>query len=306
MRFGFGVLIMIFGVCVCISSGSGSSNATLQQIMDQKYIATISELPFSSGTPTVIWQQSGSIQGYIDIVGFRNLSRKGDRYFISGDPKPLAIVSLDATGTPSGIFDSLEKDLVLTKSGTNLMASLNVVMKWHTIFCDKHGCFVNGRFTDRATFNDIESIPVIISDSVDDIQVLYRELNFSLFNTTDIRIEINSSVYDRYLLTTKNGSYEKINRLWRVEQTAKGIYFANETVVNVFHSNNISHAQDILRVSDLNFTVIARGLYFSTDKMNVTVQKDNHDPLPQFLDGTLLGFLFPLGFFYYYIKRCIK
>jgi hypothetical protein len=239
----------------------------------------------------------------VDITGFRNLSRKGDTYYIFGDPAILAIYQYDAKGNPPGVFDSITKTVSFSQTRNNLIASMHVVLKYHTVYCDDKGCFVNGRFKEEAIFQDIEPIPAIISNHDDAIQVLYREMNFSLFNTTDIRIDINNSVYDRYLLTTKNGSYEKINRLWRVEQTEKGIYFANESIVNIFHSNNISHAQDIISVGDLNFTIAAHGLYFSTDTMNVTVQKENHDPLPQFLDGALIGFLLLLGIFYLYIKR---
>src|SRR5450759_1761212 len=250
-------------------SGSGSTNVTIQDILDQRYIGNISELPYSPGNPSVQWQTQGHIQGWIDVIGWRNLSKQGNAYFIAGNPVQLAIVAGDAKGSPpKGIFDSLDKSISVTQSGNNITASLHAVMKYHTIYCDDNGCFVNGRFTETVTFQDNETIPTIISNQNPEIQVIFREMNFSLFNTTDLRININNSIYDRYLLTTKNGSYEQVNRMWRVEQTAKGIYFANESIVDIFHSNNVSHAQDVLKVDDLNFTVKANGLYFSIDKMN--------------------------------------
>jgi hypothetical protein len=306
MRLSILSILIIISIYPC----SGYTGASIQDVLDERYIFNISELPYSPGTPQIKMQEHDHIRGWVDIVGFRNLSRKGDTYYILGDPVSLAIVAGDAKANPPGVLDGLDKSIVLTQSGYNLIASLNVVLKWHInkICSDDKGSFVCGKdvFTETATFQDIEPIPIIISNHDDAIQVLYREMNFSLFNTTDIRININNSIYDRYLLTTKNGSYEKINRLWRVEQTVKGIYCANESIVNIFHSNNISHAQDIISVSNLNFTVTAHSLYFSTDKINVTVQKENHDPLPQFTDGELIGFLLPFGFFYLYIKRQIS
>ena len=138
----------------------------------------------------------------------RNLSKQGNTYFIEGNPVQLAIVAGDATDSPpKGIFDSIEKSISVTQSGNNITASLHAVMKYHTIYCDDNGCFVNGRFIETASFQDIETIPTILSNQDTEIQVIYREMNFSLFNTTDIRINIDNSIYDRYTLTTKNGSY---------------------------------------------------------------------------------------------------
>ncbi len=290
-------------VIVSISSCSGYTGASIQDVLDEQYIFNISELPYSPGTPHIMMQERGHIRAWVDIVGFRNLSRKGDIYYIFGDPADMAIVAGETKANPPGVLESLEKSVSLTQLGNKLVASLHVVLKYHTIYCDDRGCYVNGRFKEEAIFQDIEPIPAIISNHDDAVQVLYREMNFNLFNITDIRININNSVYDRYLLTTKNGSYEKINRLWSVDQTEKGIYFANESKLEIFHSNNISHAQDIISIKDINFTIEASGLYSSTNNMSVTVQREDHNPLPQFLDGTLVGFLLLLGIFYLYIKR---
>ena len=34
-----------------------------------------------------------------------------------------------------------------------------MVLKWHTVYCDKDGCFINGRFTEEKDFTDIEVVP---------------------------------------------------------------------------------------------------------------------------------------------------
>jgi hypothetical protein len=281
---------------------------TVDDILAQQYISNITELPYSSGIPTVIWQKSGNIKGWIDIIGYKNLSRRGDSYYIFGAPTDLAIVAGDAIANlPSyAYFDRIDKSILLSQLDNNTIATLNVVLLWHTISCDKWGCYVSGRFKDVGSFQDIEQSPKNVSSNDDVIEVLYREMNFSFFNTIDVRIRINETTYDSFILTTNNGSYEKINRLWRSEKTDKGVYFANESSVNIFHSNNIGHAQDVIDVANLNFTVNAMGLYFSTNKTNTTIKSENHDPLPQFIDGTLIGFISIIGLFYLYIKRIIS
>jgi len=183
---------------------------------------------------------------------------------------------------------------------------LHVVLKWHTIACDKQGCYVNGRFTETATFQDIENIPVILSISNEDVQVIYRERNFTIIISTDLIININNSIFDRYTFTNVNGSFEKITRLWKVGKTEKGVYFANASNVNIFHSNNISHSRDLISISDLNFTVSASGLYQSITKVNITRINETSDPAGQFTSPDILGFLSVLSSFYIftiYIKR---
>jgi hypothetical protein len=198
--------------------------AGLFDILNETYINDISELPFSSGTPTVSWQQSGNIRGYMDIVGFRNLSRDGEHYFILGDPASLAIVAGDATGTPPGIFDSLDKTISLTQSGNNLIASLHVVLKWHTIYCDDKGCFINGRFTNTAVFQDIEVIPEQF-DNILDPRINITEYNNSIEPKISIQIITKNS--SGISLNYGNKSAVHSTKSYHVEKTEKGIYYAN-------------------------------------------------------------------------------
>ena len=207
------------------------AGAGLFDILNEKYIGDISELPYSSGTPAVNWQQSGNIRGYVDIVGFRNLSRDGDKYFILGDPASLAIVTADAIGQPPGILDSLKKSISFSQSGNNLTASLNVVMKWHTIYCDDNGCFVNGRFTKTAVFQDIEALPEQF-DTVLNPWVNITEYNNTLEPKISIQVtNINSSGIS---LKYGNKSLTHTSKIYHVEQTEKGIYYANSSDVEAW------------------------------------------------------------------------
>jgi hypothetical protein len=232
-----------FFLLVILAIIPGIAGAGLFDILQEQYIADISELPYSPGNPSVSWQESGNIKGWIDITGFRNLSRDGEKYHILGDPSSLAIVAGDATGNPPGIFDSLDKSISLTQSGNNLIASLHVVLKWHTIYCDDKGCFINGRFTDTATFQDIEVIP----DQFDNI--LSPRVNITEYNNTiepKISISItgiNSScisfIYGNKSLTHSSKSYH-------VEKTEKGIYYANASDLDAWKIKG----QGIARLSD--------------------------------------------------------
>lgn len=65
-------------------------------ILDEKFINNISELPYSAGTPETNWRASGYIHAWIDITGFRQMSRDNGIDYIPGRPADLAIVQYDA------------------------------------------------------------------------------------------------------------------------------------------------------------------------------------------------------------------
>lgn len=239
------------------------SSAGLFDILDELYISDISELPFSSGIPTVSWQESGTIRGYVDIVGFRNLSRDGENYFILGDPASLAIVAGDATGNPPGIFDSLDKSFSLTQSGKNLIASLTVVLKWHTIACDDKGCFVNGRFTDTAAFQDIEVIPNQFDNAIS------PRVDITEYNNTiepKILININDINGNGISLNCGNKSLTHNSKSYHVEKTEKGIYYANTSDLEAWDIQG----QGIARFG--NSIIINTNISsFDYSKLNITI-----------------------------------
>jgi hypothetical protein len=208
-----------------------SAQPEFYDVLNTQYITDISELPYSPGNPAISWQQSGNIKGWIDITGFRNLSRDGEKYFILGDPASLAIYQYDAVGTQSGIFDSIDKTVSFSQDESNLIASLNVVLKWHTIACDKKGCFINGRFTDRVTFQDTEPLPEQFDNSLL-LTLNVTEYNNSINPRTVLSVDTTNAFYVNY--TYKNESIRNYLRITEVEQLKNGVYFANITASNIW------------------------------------------------------------------------
>jgi hypothetical protein len=292
--------------------------AGLFDILNETYINDISELPFSSGTPTVSWQQSGNIRGYVDIVGFRNLSRDGEKYFILGDPAILAIVAGDAIGRPPGILDSLAKTVSLTQSGNNLIASLHVVMKWHTIYCDDKGCFINGRFTNTATFQDIEVIP----DQFD--TVLNPWVNITEYNNTlepKISIQVTNVNSNEISVTYGNKSITHTSKIYHVEQTEKGIYYANASDLeawdikgqgiarfsdSIIINTNLStfdYSQLDIRISSLYGSVKVGPANFNISRVTYQPETVLYNPV---LYGFLGVFFTLIGSAFYLIRQVIS
>ncbi len=292
-------------------SPAAASNTGIFSILDDSYIQNVSELPYSAGVPDKNIQSSGHIWGWIDIVGFRDVARMNGVDYINGSPADKAIIQYDAWGEKVSV-DSVTRTITVSLSRNNTNAKMDVILKWHYYYscnCNKNGCSTCRKdVVESATFYDDEKSPTRIENGNINIKAIVRERNFSIINTTDISIEIDDSVYDRYLIKTDYGFYEKINRMWHVEKTAKDVNYANETKLDIFKSENISHSQNIIVVDDsnTNFSLAASGFYFSTNKTNITKVYEVSNPTEQFFCGDLLGFLAVLlcfGVFYKYTLR---
>lgn len=148
--------------------------------------------------------------------------------YVHGNPADHAIIQYDAKGTQSGIFDSIEKTISFTHSGNNLTAVLNVKLKWHTQYCDDKGCFINGRFTETAAFHDTEISPNTYPQLQEDLRANLTQYNNSLYENIGIRI-VNISGLNKYTIQYEDNIATYRLKKAHVEQTAKGVYFANVT-----------------------------------------------------------------------------
>lgn len=291
-------------------------------IQNETYIENVSELPPSTDlVPDKAWQPSLDwvdkychrdlnpyfVYGWLDIVGFKNTTKIGNIAYINESPEEVAIVRYETNACTMAYpryNGGWNHKLELYQEGENLVAKLTAAaIMYYRI--DGHKYFDNI----TKVFYDYEPIPKQINKTGStDIEVTVREQNFTIINTTEISIKIDNTVYDRYLIRTSNGFYEKINRVWHVESTSKGVYFVNESIIDIFNSDNLSHIRDSVIISDLNFSVTASGFYYSTNQTNVTKISQTSDPLAQFMNLDLIGFLMVLsafGVFIIHVKRQI-
>lgn len=227
------------------------------------------------------------------------LSRDGEHYFILGDPASLAIVAGDATGTPPGIFDSLDKTISLTQLGNNLIASLHVVLKWHTIYCDDKGCFINGRFTNTAVFQDIEVIPEQF-DNILDPRINITEYNNSIEPKISIQIITKNS--SGISINYGNKSAVHSTKSYHVEKTEKGIYYANTSDLEAWdiQGQSIARFGNLIIIntnissfdySKLNIRVSS--LYGSSklDSSQFNISRVTYQPETVLYNPVLYGFL---------------
>lgn len=232
--------------------------SSIFDILGDRYITDISELPYNSGVPDMQWQTSGSINAWIDVVGFRNLSKEDNKYFIFGDPANLAIIQ---SGIRASVCDectvtSFTKTQTVSISNNNIIASLHVVLEYYitTTSCsssssstpssaseaDEEGededeeeetCTTStSYYSESATFTDTEIIPDQYDKTIPDLKINVTEYNNTINPRTVLDLPTKNLTYINYVY---NDEYiQNYRKTARVEQTEKGIYFANLTTVN--------------------------------------------------------------------------
>jgi hypothetical protein len=215
------ILCLLFLVPTAFAADKG-----IFYILDEKFIDNINELPYSAGNPDKHIQTSGNIEAWIDIVGFKQMTQENGVYYIPGNPADYAIIQYDAKGTQWGYTASIEKIVSVQQSGDNIVASLEVTLKWYTLTCDQWGCWPVYR-TETAAFQDTEIAPEIYP-LLQDLSVNITQYNNSLYENIGFRI-INISGLDRYTIQHEDNIATYRLKKAHVEQTAKGVYFANVT-----------------------------------------------------------------------------
>ncbi len=169
-------IILLFLLLIAIPSASAYEG--IFAILNENYTQNASELPASGAlSPTKNIQQSGHIEGWIDIVGFKNTVRDGDNYYTQGNPQDSAIIQYDAwvelSSNVRGLeryvcywcaVDSLSKAVSTRIDGNNTIATLTVILKWHETLESESGTQTI-YYTESATFTDSELPPPSISST---------------------------------------------------------------------------------------------------------------------------------------------
>lgn len=266
---------------ILLIPASGASD--IFDIMDEKYITDISELPYSSGNPEINWQKQGHIEAWIDIVGFKNLSKENGTFYISGDPENLSIVQNGAQGVFSCEICgyNIKKTVQTSTSGANTVATLSIKMIWYSKHCGKNGCTCVEHI-EFAMFNDVEKSPEQF-DRVLNPQVNITEYNNSVNPRTEIQLTLNSPAL-AFINYTYNGNYIINYKMSaHVEKTPKDVYFANVSAANIWTdgTGSLRQMNDNVIIPGTadpdyhNLTIQASSLY-KTENASFTIVRDTY------------------------------
>jgi hypothetical protein len=230
------ILCLLFLIPTAIAADKG-----IFYILDEKFIDNISELPDSNPIAEINIQKSGGyLAGWVDITGYRDMSRENNINYVPGNPAEYAIVLSEAglfdgkrLMTPSEAsgsdrkFDSITKSISVEQNGNITVAKLHAVLKYHTMCRDYSGSYICSRGTEEKDFYDSEPSPEIYPP-LQNISVNLTQYNNSLYENIGIRI-VNISGLNKYTIQYEDNIATYRLKKAHVEQTAKGIYFANVT-----------------------------------------------------------------------------
>jgi hypothetical protein len=292
---------------------TAAENTGIFAILDEKFINNISELPYLAGTPDKNLQSSNDIHGWIDITGFRGMIRDNGIDYTYDLPERAAIVQYEASGNPPGYVDDISKKLRVYQKGNYTIAVLDVVMKWSKVFCDKNGCWTVS-YRNTASFQDSEVSPKIYTPISDSFKVNLIQFNTSAFENIDILISTPVGLTNvKIEYGNKNASHQLA--FAHVEQTVKGVYFANISHVDIWETQgqgigrmggriildgNLSKMNlSALKITGSNLyeSITADTNKFNLSREEFTPEKDVQNPVLLFFIGTLLTFIFALNYF---------
>ena len=267
-------------------------------ILDEKFINNISELPYTHGIPTINQHKIQNIQGWINIVGWRNLSRENGNWYIRGNPASMAIIQYSAEGKVSGYIDSIDKKLSLSESRNYLIARLNVILRWHITNCDQNSCW-NNNFQENAVFQDVQMIPEQYP-SASVLHVNLTQYNNSVYENIGISIT-NISGLNKYTIRYGNSTATYQMKIAHMEQLPNGLYFANVTQMTFLEMNgSMSRYGNIIllngnisrmNLSDLKIT--GSNIYETSDtnSSNFNINRIEFAPEKEFDNLVMIWFL---------------
>jgi len=136
-------------------------------------------------------------------------------------------VQYDAKAKVPGSVTKLLKFVQVSQENNFSIATLTADLYWKSTICDKNSCWEVPHH-DKAQFRDTEISPKIYTPLQEDIGVNLTQYNNSLYENIGISI-VNISGLNKYTIQYEDNIATNRIKKAHVEQTAKGVYFANVT-----------------------------------------------------------------------------
>lgn len=212
--------------------------------------------------PEKKWETTADIGAWIDIVGFNHSIELNGSMCVVGNISNSTIIRYEIEEYLSGSksrwndnVDWISKNVTLTQNETHMIATLNIIMKWHHSQKRQNGKGIKKTYHySYLTCVDSEPIPIQYNMSVTDIQV-----NITVYNNT---FAPKTYVYvpdNKYILGVayyyNNKSITHTRSLGNVKYTEKNVPYVNITEYDVWISNNLTRINNYAVITGDNFSV---------------------------------------------------
>jgi hypothetical protein len=297
-------------------------------ILDEKFIDNISELPASNNLkPDISWTPSNwgdlcrrdrspaFIFGWIDIIGYRNMELIDGQEYINEPVKDAAIIQYQTHSCVLGLAVS-KKPMINTietyQEGEQFVAKLTAKQVMYSI--DQSGYISYYNLT--KTFYDYEHIPNQTT-KLSGITANIVQYNNSLYENIGISIA-NISGSNKYTIQYEDNIATYRIKKAHVEQTAKGVYFANVTPAEFLElkEKNISRYGKMILLngnlskmnlsdikitgSNLYETITANSSQFNITRLEFKPEKELENPVSLWF-MSIMGVT--AGGIYFYARR---
>jgi hypothetical protein len=299
-----GILFFLLITVILFLPFASADTNFLDDMMNQKFVATVDQLPYSTVSPEINWQTNGNIKGWVDIVGWKNLTKVGNKYYTYGSIADTVISDGGSVGIQPGIQDTITNSYSFSQSGNQITASLTVVLKWHKICSDDKGFYVCGRFTDTATFQDTDTMPeqFIMPGNQ---SVIEKHYTGEPYHPNVLTFDGVSPVITDIHATTANGSMIHHVKIGILNYTEKNVPYIEIFDFDSWEYTGANHTISSFineMVSDENFTSVSFLTPYGWVGANITEQtmEASH------IHWGIFGILFVIGVFLYGIYRMAK
>jgi len=255
-------LFILFIPCVVADDNESSILAFLNDINNNTWDGSFDSLNYDATKPSVVWVSSPHMAAWVDIVGYRNLSRIHNVDYIYGDPVACVLVESevkDLLGWNDNV-DWIDKQYSYNVSNGNIAAIISITMRWHHSTEILHPNGNKGVDKDYyysyLTITDTERLPLQYNytSAHTPVSVLFYNNTFS--PKSIITVPGSSGLY--YITYLYKNEYLKQYLMnAEVEDNPKGIEYINFTDKHTWDESagNLSHLGSRCVISGANFTL---------------------------------------------------
>ena len=268
------VLFFIFVLFVPIVTTAEEENIDIIDFLDMlvsnEWDGNFDSLNYEDKDPAVSCVAGPHMLAWIDIVGFRNMSRINNIDYINGDPVNCVIVESDVKDllTWNDNVDWIHKNLSCFISGENITATLNITMLWHhstkTILPNGKPKIKKDYSYAFMTITDTEKVPFEYVYTAASIPAFVTYYNNTFSPKSIINIPGKAGLfYIEYSYDNESIRQNLMNA--GIETNSKGIEFVNFSDAKKWEDpeGNLSH---------LAGSCVIKGANFTLDDLNISLR----------------------------------
>jgi len=281
-------------LCIIFFLIPASSAGIVDDILNLTYVDNTTGIDYSSVYyPDTTIQSGVYILGWVDIIGYKNLSYKGDVFYIQGDPVDDVIIMYDywsadfSWNCAENYIEVTDERIIL--ADTTITSEIDIHLNWYKstltyiTICTPLGCRVIPRikktpYDEYFTLTDSDILPSIYptmdlkNTSIEAViynNTISPKTTIKLINTP-INILTVEYTYNDSSITHYLGAAT-------VEYTDKNCPYMYITSIDSWNgTGNLSHFNEFMFIPTMNFltgnlSVVVNDPYSTNEIHNITV-----------------------------------